>query len=163
MGQDGAKLEPRWSQDGPGWSQDGSRWSQDGPRWSQEGPRWSQEGANKPAPEQEECTVARVTAAAILHALNVTDQEQHDARRGFLGMSCAELVTLMSTRPQPARPPPARPPAALRPPARLYIQTPDQPLLRPHIIYYILYIIYCILYIIYYILYIIYYILDLIY
>ena len=94
MGQDGTKLEPRWSQDGPGWSQDGSRWSQDGPRWSQEGPRWSQDGANKPAPEQEECTVARVTAAAILHALNVTDQEQHDARRGFLGMSCAELVTL---------------------------------------------------------------------
>ena len=114
MGQDGAKLEPRWSQDGPGWSQDGSRWSQDGPRWSQEGPRWSQDGANKPAPEQEECTVARVTAAAILHALNVTDQEQHDARRGFLGMSCAELVTLMSNRP-PARRPPARRPPARRP------------------------------------------------
>ena len=40
-----------------------------------------------------------------------------------------------SARPPPARPPPARPPPA-RPPARpkIYIQTPDQPLLRPHII-----------------------------
>ena len=118
MGPRWAKMKPRWSQDGPRWGQAGAkmeprwprmepRWvkiDQDGPRWSQEGPRWSQDGANKPAPEQEECTVARVTAAAILHALNVTDQEQHDARRGFLGMSCAELVTLMSNRPPPARP-----------------------------------------------------------
>ena len=39
MGQDGAKMEPRWSQDGLRWSEDEPKWSQDGAVWTYFGVR----------------------------------------------------------------------------------------------------------------------------
>ena len=44
MAQDGRKMVPRWSQDGPTMVQDGLRWSRNGPKMAQDGSRRSQDG-----------------------------------------------------------------------------------------------------------------------
>merc|ERR1711911_253072 len=51
IGQDGAKMEPRWAQDGASMVQDGAEVGQDGtkiaPRWSLDGPRSDKMGQQR--------------------------------------------------------------------------------------------------------------------